>query len=318
MILKRALIIGIDDYAFSPLKGCVKDAKALNELLEAHEDGSRNYDTRLVTKRLTRTKLRQHLTELFASSVDVALLYFAGHGMEVKDQGGLLITQDAEDGDEGIFMSEIENLIKNSARRIPEVMIILDCCHAGHMGNSSALNANGVSLVREGVAIMAGSMSDQMAAEEDGHGKFTNIVLEALRGGAADITGRITIAGVYNFADRLLGAYDQRPMFKANFTKMPILRTVEPALPLKTMRKITKYFPHPHYDFPLDKRHEPDEDPQHPDLQAIFRNLQAFCRLGLVTPINEEHMYYAAMNETGCRLTRLGQFYWQLISKKRF
>jgi hypothetical protein len=35
--MKRALLVGIDDYStLSPLTGCVADASALNDLLERH------------------------------------------------------------------------------------------------------------------------------------------------------------------------------------------------------------------------------------------------------------------------------------------
>ena len=40
--------------------------------------------------------------------------------------------------------------------------------------------------------------------------------------------------------------------------------------------------------------------------------LQDYCRNGLVRPDDEEHMYYAAMNNKSCSLTAKGQFYWHL------
>jgi hypothetical protein len=36
-----------------------------------------------------------------------------------------------------------------------------------------------------------------------------------------------------------------------------------------------------------------------------------------VEPIKEEHMYFAAMNSTGCRLTPLGKHYWSLVKAER-
>ena len=35
--------------------------------------------------------------------------------------------------------------------------------------------------------------------------------------------------------------------------------------------------------------------------------------VGLVCPVGEEHMYYAAMNSKSCKLTPLGQHYWNLV-----
>ncbi|MGF1573365.1 MAG: caspase family protein, partial [Sumerlaeia bacterium] len=39
---------------------------------------------------------------------------------------------------------------------------------------------------------------------------------------------------------------------------------------------------------------------------AIFKDLQKMEGVGLVVPVSEEHMYYAAMNSKSCRLTALG------------
>ena len=49
----------------------------------------------------------------------------------------------------------------------------------------------------------------------------------------------------------------------------------------------------------------------------IFNNLQKFEGLGLVRPLNEEHMYYAAMNGDACVLTSMGKRYWKLAKEKK-
>ena len=38
--MKRALLVGIDDYVHHPLTGCVADAEAMAAVLERNEDGS--------------------------------------------------------------------------------------------------------------------------------------------------------------------------------------------------------------------------------------------------------------------------------------
>jgi len=37
----------------------------------------------------------------------------------------------------------------------------------------------------------------------------------------------------------------------------------------------------------------------------------------LVVPVDEEFMYFAAMNSKSCRLTELGYHYWRLIKKNK-
>ena len=47
--MKKALLVGINDYPTSPLKGCINDATKLEALLSKHEDNTPNFDTKLVT-----------------------------------------------------------------------------------------------------------------------------------------------------------------------------------------------------------------------------------------------------------------------------
>jgi hypothetical protein len=39
--------------------------------------------------------------------------------------------------------------------------------------------------------------------------------------------------------------------------------------------------------------------------------------VGLVVPVNAEHMYFAAMDSKACKLTALGHHYWRLVQDKR-
>ena len=40
-------------------------------------------------------------------------------------------------------------------------------------------------------------------------------------------------------------------------------------------------------------------------------------RHGLIVPVDAEHMYYATINSTGCKLTALGAHYRKLAEAKR-
>ena len=54
-----------------------------------------------------------------------------------------------------------------------------------------------------------------------------------------------------------------------------------------------------------------DADPAY----RIARCLQESYEVGLVVPVGEEHMYYAAMNSRACKLTALGGQYWRLANE---
>ena len=81
--MRRALIVGIDDYPGTPLGGCVNDAKAIETVLETHGTGCPNFQSLLMTSpsdEVTKSELREAIEKLFATDCDIALLYFSGHG----------------------------------------------------------------------------------------------------------------------------------------------------------------------------------------------------------------------------------------------
>ena len=315
--MRRALLVGIDDYPSSPLAGCVNDAEAMEGLLRRHDDGRVNFDTQLLTsdqELITRPRLREGIEELFADPAEVALLYFSGHGTE-NDLGGYLVTSDAAAYDEGVSLTDVL-AGANRASHISEVAIIVDSCHSGWLGAVPAAD-NAHASLREGLSILSASRSSQASLERGDHGVFTDLVCSALDGGAADILGNVTVAGIYAYVDQALGAWDQRPLFKSHVSRMLSLRTASPAIDIAILRRLPEWFETPDAEFALSPRHEHTAKPQDGDAEATFRCLQSCNRVKLVEPIDEEHMYYAAVNSTGCRLTALGRFYWRLADAGR-
>jgi hypothetical protein len=315
--MRRALLVGIDDYPSEPLAGCVNDAEAMERLLRRHDDGGVNFDTQLLTsdeERVTRGRLREGIDELFADPAEVGLLYFSGHGTE-NDLGGYLVTSDAALYDEGVSLADVLALA-NRAAHIGEVAIIIDSCHSGWLGTIPAAD-NAHASLREGLSILSASRSSQPSLEQGEHGLFTELVCSALDGGAADILGNVSVASIYAYVDQAFGAWDQRPLFKSHVSRMLSLRTAKPAIDIAVVRRLPDWFESPDADFSLSPRHEPTAKPQDSEAEATFRCLQRCNRVKLVDPIDEEDMYYAAINSTGCRLTALGRFYWKLADDGR-
>jgi uncharacterized caspase-like protein len=315
--MRRALLVGIDDYPSAPLAGCVNDAEAMERLLRRHDDGGVNFDTQLLTsdrERVTRGRLREGIDELFADPADVALLYFSGHGTE-NDLGGYLVTSDAALYDEGVSLADVLALA-NRATHISEVAIIVDSCHSGWLGTIPAAD-NAHASLREGLSILSASRSSQPSLEQGDHGVFTELVCSALDGGAADILGNVSVAGIYAYVDQAFGAWDQRPLFKSHVSRMLSLRTAKPAIDVSVLRRLPEWFQTPDADLALSPSHEPTAKPADSEAEATFRCLQRCNRVKLVEPIDEEDMYYAAINSTGCRLTALGRFYWKLADVGR-
>ena len=262
------------------------------------------------------------IAELFSGNSDTILLYFSGHGF-LNELGGYLVTPDYKRYDEGISMDEV--LVLANQSKAKDKIIILDCCHSGVFGSPTI--GRGVSQLDEGVSILTASRDDEPSMEINGHGVFTNLLLDALQGGAADLRGHISPGGVYAYIDQALGAWDQRPVFKTNVTRFISLRTINPQVPLSTLRKIIEYFPAPQQEYSLNPSYEDTNtktvehnviEPYAKDENiAVFKNLQKLQSVGLVVPVDSEYMYFAAMESKACKLTSLGYHYWRLVKDKR-
>lgn len=316
---KRALLVGIDEYEhLRPLHGCVKDMNALRPLLAQNEDKSTNFycvpETQESERIVTRRSLLDALDALLRPGADISLFYFAGHGQQV-DNDVVLVTADGEGSDLGVSMSKILGKVQQS--KVPEVSIILDCCFAGIAGWIPQLGPGSTTL-RAGVSILTASRSNEVSVETpEGRGLFSTYLCGALAGGAADVLGKITISGVYAYLSESFGPWDQRPMFKANVDRLHELRLGSPAVPLAKLRRLPKVFKTQDAILPLDPSYEPTAPPKHAAHEAIFALLQLCRAAKLVEPVGEKHMYYAAMNNKGCRLTPLGKLYWTMAKQRR-
>lgn len=321
--MRKALVVGINDYQGAPLQGCINDANMFSSIIERNGDGSPNFDIRLENDVQTKSELKGLIAELFSGNSDTALFYFSGHGY-LDDVGGYIVTPDYKPHDYGVSMDEILTLANQS--KVKNKIIILDCCHSGALGTPK-VTGDKAAHIGEGVSILTASKDDEPSMEKGGQGVFTSLLLDALSGGAADIRGHITPGSVYAYIDQALGSWDQRPVFKTNITRFTSLRTVQPAIPIQTLRKITDYFSSPTEEYKLDPSYEDTnakviehrvvEPYADPNNVSVFKDLQKLESIGLVIPVGEEHMYFAAMNSKSCRLTALGYHYWRLVKEKR-
>ena len=320
--MKKALLVGINNYPNIPLRGCINDANAIGSIIEVHGDGSPNFDIKIETDVPTKSNLKELIIDLFSGNPETALFYFSGHGF-LNELGGYIVTPDYKNYDEGIAMEDILK-IANKSKALDKI-IILDCCHSGAMG--SPILSEGSSQLREGVTILTASRDDEPSLEINGHGVFTNLLINAMRGGASDLRGHISPGSVYAYIDQALGPWEQRPVFKTNVTRFTSLRTVNPQVPIDVIRKIIDYFPAPQDEFALnpsfeftntDKiEHNVVEPQAKPENVSVFKHLQKFQSVGLVVPVDAKHMYFAAMESKSCKLTALGYHYWRLVKDKR-
>lgn len=328
--MRKALIIGIDDYPQRPLQGCVNDAVEIATLLKKNGDGSPNFDVNLLTSNddeITTDILIESVTSHFKGSADIAVFYFAGHGViNTETNAGYIVSSNGSKNAWGMSLNDLLAFANKAHPNIKSTVIILDCCHSGILGEVSGLSTSSVSIIGTGVTILTASHRDDKASENNKHGVFTDILIDGLSGGCADICGNITPASLYSHVDHCLGACEQRPVYKANVEQFISLRQVAPKVPFETLRNLPKYFQDPTSIFSLDPSFEPDrcnipdeykKIPVNEDNVRIFKELQCMNRCGLIIPVDAEHMYYAAINSKGCRLTAVGSHYRNLVIKGR-
>jgi uncharacterized caspase-like protein len=269
-----------------------------------------------------RDELRQAIGNLFSGDGEVSLFYFAGHG-HIESTGGYLCTSDVKTGNDGVPLADI--MIMANSSRIQNRVIVLDSCYSGVAGGSALQQT--VAELKDGVTILTASTSEQYATEQDGSGVFTSLLVDALRGAAANLVGDVTPGGVYAHVDQSLGSWAQRPVFKTNVNRFISLRKVQPLLEAAELRRISEFFPATGSQYQLDPSYEPERHESwatslqgipapNPDHNALFKILQKYNRVGLVVPEGAPHMWHAAMESKTVRLTALGEHYRLLAAKE--
>jgi hypothetical protein len=329
--MKKALVVGIDDYdPPNGLTGCVNDAVELAALLETNGDGAPNFDVRRIIgseTRVTSAVLHEAIQDLFSGEAETALLYFAGHGfLDQITNSGFLVTQDGSNPNWGVNLSAVLEQANKAHPKIKSTVILLDSCQSGFAGEVTGLGGVQASVIGNGVTLLTACHKEGVAQEANGHGKFTDILLDGLSGAASDVIGRVTPAALYAHVDQTLGAWEQRPIYKANVQSFVTLREVSPKVPKEVLRRLVQYFPTAPHVFPLDPSFEPDRGeeaerlkdiPVNDDNVRIYRELQQCNRHGLVAPTEHEHMWHSAVFSGGCRLTATGAHYRRLAEKKK-
>lgn len=314
---RRALLVGINEHEyFDNLSCCVDDASQMEELLASHEDGSENYHcSRLTSDRdsITEARLRGALRELTgnASKTDDLLFYFSGHGM-IVDGEGALVTQDAKPNDVGLPMYELLRRVNRCGAG--SVMIILDCCHSGEMGNTSNGGAINQTTLSEGVTILSASSPHQKSQEGLLNSLFTELVMAALSGGAADVRGHVSAASIYAYVEQALGSWQQRPMYKSFAPRLDPLRLCTPAVTDEDLRQLPQLFRGPNSKLTLDPSWEVTHESNTPENVARFELLKVF-RDGRLLDRHGENLYDLALESGSVKLTPLGRLYWQLAKK---
>ena len=144
-----ALLVGIDKYPapVSLLEGCCNDIEAIATYLSQRID-TQKYQLKL-QKLCDKEATRQAIIEGFerhlcqAGSNDIAFFYYSGHGsnetvppeffqFEPDRQIETIVCYDSRlEGGRDLADKEISYLISKVAKKNPQIILIMDCCHSG-------------------------------------------------------------------------------------------------------------------------------------------------------------------------------------------
>jgi hypothetical protein len=324
LLPRHALIVGVSTYEEPMLyiEAPVHDARAMARLLASHYDGSPNYVCTLLADTIdengtpiTEAALWRECVRHLENFTGDVLFYYSGH-CHMTPGGAVLGTWEGQLDDPGVSMAQLLILASSSPAR--EIVFILDCCHAGAFGGGPPL-----AHVRENMTVIAATGPAQDALAQARHSLFTELVVEALDGGAADHMGLVTAPHVYSFTERLVTEPDQRPVYRSHATSVPLIRRCPPSVEPISLRRIVELFPQPGHQYELDPGYESrDEagrpfDPVDEEKLAIMALFRAYRDAGLLTSvIPGEHLYWAALRSHPVQLTAKGRGYWQLVKQR--
>jgi hypothetical protein len=327
---RRALLVGINNYDnINGLNWCIDDVLAMRQVLEYHENRDPNFACHIMLgsesapgvlnlsssnglERVTFNKLRVALEDLFTYD-DMVLFYFSGHGYSTAN-GVYLVTQDGTNSLPGILMNDILDMA--NASRAREVLLIIDSCFSGAFGEPSQARDSVNIYLRPGVSLLAAAKFNEYALERNKRGLFTLLVLGALKGGASDVRGRVSVASIYAYIEQALGPWDQRPIYKSNATQLSPIRYCTPDIGDDELRRLPQFFPRPDHQFYLDPSYEVTRPEAIPEHLAIFKIFKRYRDVRLLRPTLDEDLFFAAIRSHPVELTSLGQFYWQLAKDK--
>jgi len=196
---KYALLVGVSNYdTLSVLPGATRDIKEISKILQDSSLGGFLLENITLLEDPDRTEVEEAIYELFddRKKGDLALFYFAGHGVVDKiDQFYLAARRTCKK------RGNLKDITAISARYLQEKMgqslseqqvIILDCCFSGAF--SKGMIARGTNTINleflggKGRAVLASSTSTQYSFEHQlsGLGVYTHYFIEGIQTGTAD------------------------------------------------------------------------------------------------------------------------------------
>ncbi len=193
-----ALVVGNGAYQHAaPLPNPTRDAKAITQMFQ-----TAGFDTVLLRNDVGNLDFKRALRDFFAvaKGADIAVVFFAGHGIQIADQNYLIpvdarLAQDYDATDEAISLERIIEAIEPAARLR---LVVLDACRDNpflvkmqRRGATRQIVSRGLSKVEPmlnntliAYAAKAGSTAEDGAGE---HSPFTTALIKHIAEPGLDI-----------------------------------------------------------------------------------------------------------------------------------
>ena len=183
-----ALVIGNAQYKSSPLENSVNDATDIDQALKRF--GFQTTFLRNASLSQMRESTRRFADQL--SNADVALIYFAGHGIESKNKNYMIpVNSDLkfeyeladQAYDAGAWLEMLEMIKSNNAERVN--IVILDACRNNNLIGSRSLNRGLGRMDAPAGTFLSYSTAPGKVAADGGKGErnspFTRNLLKAIQ-----------------------------------------------------------------------------------------------------------------------------------------
>ncbi|MEW6027119.1 MAG: caspase family protein, partial [Planctomycetota bacterium] len=171
--------------------------------------------TEICNESATKDNILDGLDGLQTQPQDVAVIYLAGHGVNLKEDWYFIPCdvvypeKDEEVRSKGISGRELVNKIRNI--NALKKLVLIDACKSGGVLLASERGVEERRVMAQlaratGIHIIAAAGQEQSASElkELGHGAFTYVLLEGLNGKAKKDGNKITVRGLLSYVEEKL------------------------------------------------------------------------------------------------------------------
>lgn len=174
-----ALLIGINEYSFQPLRGCLNDVNAIQSVLVEKLDFREEDIVRLVDTAATKTTILQAIANLDAKNADTVFIFFSGHAY-AEDAEGYLIPSDFNHDDQNAKNVITAQELHDALNAIPATwkLMVIDSHLTATMADLARTSAT--------YSLLVGTQPQEMAyeytdAETNVMGRFTYALVHELR-----------------------------------------------------------------------------------------------------------------------------------------